>query len=562
MKISKLSLTIYCILISFIFLTSVYLIVSAGKKSPVEIASEQAISAQEGWTDENGNEIENLAKLNQLEESSSDKFSSIYYTLPEKIGSGKSFCLRAKHIYFEVYIDGKCLYFQDLPEDRLYTNSIGANWIQIPLLPEYSGKQLELRYKVCYENSSCGIDNISINTAKNNVIGIISNKISGFVISVIFIVVGILFIFFDIPLNRGTEKQHELLFLGIFSLGISIYCIVETQLFQLFIGNERIMHILSCYSMIMIPIPVIFYINEFFGFKHKYTCSIYTYIIGAVDFALILLNYVDIADYHDTMNIINATIVSSIVMLIYASIRYTAENLRDKNRSNVYPILRIIGLITLASTGFIDIIRFYFLNAQDPAAFLRFGVLVFVISFGLSAIERALNMIEALTKAEMITKLAYTDVLTNTGNRTAYMERLETIMKSEITVGIVALDINNLKKVNDTFGHSIGDMLISKSADIIRTAFCGECYRVGGDEFMVVISEDNIEKLCCEGKAKLGELCKEHNEIKDRKFDIYIACGYALFNKETPMHIACSLADQRMYENKKAMKAAIKAQSS
>lgn len=558
MKISKLSLTIYCILISFIVLSSGYLIISADKKSPVEIAAEQAVSAQEGWTDENGKLIENLTKLNLLENSSSEKFSSIYYKLPNNIGSGQSFCLRAKHIYLEVYIDGKCLYFQDLPENRLYTNSIGANWLQIPLEPEDSGKKLELRYKMCYKNSSCGIDNISINTAKNNVITIISKKISGFVISIIFTVIGVLFMFFDIPLNRGTEKRHELLYLGLFSMGIAGYCLVETQLFQLFIGNERIMHILSCYSLMMIPIPVIFYISEFFGFKYKYTCSIYTYTIGLLDLALIIMNYADIADYHDTLTIINLSAVSAAVMLIYSMLRYTRENLRDKDRNIIYPIIRIIGLAALAVTGVIDIIRFYFLNAQDPAAFLRVGVLIFVICFGLSTMERALNMISALAKAEMITKLAYTDVLTDSGNRTAYTERLDDIIRSGFDVGIVALDINNLKKVNDTLGHSCGDKLIADSADIIRKAFKGECYRIGGDEFMVIVLEGDLEKNCCEGKSKLVELCKEYNEVKDRKFDIYIACGYALFNKETPMHIACSLADQRMYENKKAMKAALK----
>ncbi len=558
MKISKLSLTIYCILISYIFLTSFYLIISAGKKSPVETAREQAVSAQEGWTDENGETIENLTKLNLLENSSSEKFSSIYYTLPQNISMGQSFCLRAKHIYLEVYIDGKCLYFQDLPENRLYTNSIGANWLQIPLTPDCSGKTLELRYKMCYDNSSCGIDNISINTAKNNVIVIISNKISGFVTSIIFTVIGVLFMFFDIPLNRGTEKRHELLYLGLFSMGIAGYCLVETQLFQLFIGNERIMHLLSCYSLMMIPIPVIFYINEFFGFRHKHTCSIYTYTVGLIDLAIIIMNYADIADYHDTLTIINLTAVSAAVLLIYTMLRYTLKNLKDKNRSMIYPVIRIIGLAALAITGVIDIIRFYFLNAQDPAAFLRVGVLVFVICFGLSTIERALNMIGALTKAEMITKLAYTDVLTDSGNRTAYTERLDDIIKSGFDVGIVALDINNLKKVNDTLGHSCGDKLIADSADIIREAFNGECYRIGGDEFMVIVIEGDLEKNCCDGKAKLVELCNKYNEDENRKFDIHIACGYALFNKETPMHIACSLADQRMYENKKAMKAALK----
>ncbi len=554
MKISKLSFTVYCILLAFIVLTSGYLIFSSDKRSPVEIAERQAISAEFGWTDENGNYVKKLTKLNLLENSSTDKYSSLYYRLPGKLEEGKSLCFRAKHIYLEVYINGERLYHQNLPESKLYTNSIGANWIQIPLLSEYAGKKLELRYKLCYKNSSCGIDNISINTAKNEVIQILSRKMSGFVSSIAFIIIGLLFIFFDIPLNRGTQKRHELLYLGLFSMGISAYCLVETQLFQLFIGNERIMHLLSCYSLMMIPIPVTFYINEFFGFKFKYTANLYTCFIAAVYLVLIILNFTDIADYHDTMTVLNAGIVSAIVLLISSTIRYTRANLKDKSRSMVYPILRVVGLVAIAIAGLIDVIRFYVFNAQDPAAFLRIGVMIFVITFGLSAIERALNMISAVTKAEMVTKLAYTDILTNVGNRTAYMERIEDIMKKETPAGIVALDINNLKKVNDNLGHPMGDRLILESAEIIQSSFKGECYRVGGDEFMVIVIADDIEQICCDGMKKMRELCQKHNADEEKKFDINIACGFAIFSEETPMHIVCSLADSRMYENKKAMK--------
>jgi len=95
----------------------------------------------------------------------------------------------------------------------------------------------------------------------------------------------------------------------------------------------------------------------------------------------------------------------------------------------------------------------------------------------------------AMELAELRNRFAYYDQLTNLQNRRAYSERikqLETDMPA--TCCVVTADINGLKQINDTFGHSAGGELIIGAAECLSQCFegVGEVYRLGGDEFCVI----------------------------------------------------------------------------
>ena len=82
------------------------------------------------------------------------------------------------------------------------------------------------------------------------------------------------------------------------------------------------------------------------------------------------------------------------------------------------------------------------------------------------------------------------DQLTGLYNRRSYDHRLEVLRSEKKTAGIVMLDVNQLKKINDTLGHKAGDELICGASACIRQVFSkyGTCYRIGGDEFAVILN--------------------------------------------------------------------------
>ena len=114
------------------------------------------------------------------------------------------------------------------------------------------------------------------------------------------------------------------------------------------------------------------------------------------------------------------------------------------------------------------------------------------------------------------------------------------------------LDINNLKYVNDTFGHDKGDELIKNSSLAIKETFMTydkkNCYRLGGDEFIAIL--DNINEDEIDGYIKTFL-------EKQKLYDVSVAIGYAYTADISKVGYETLMieADKRMYEHKKEMKA-------
>jgi len=150
------------------------------------------------------------------------------------------------------------------------------------------------------------------------------------------------------------------------------------------------------------------------------------------------------------------------------------------------------------------------------------------------------------------------DYLTDLPNRHLLDSRLRQAMddadKSALPVGILFIDLDNFKHVNDTAGHSIGDMLIKEAAGRITRSVRSydTTARFGGDEFMVIMSDfDNEAVLEKTSKKILAELQKPF-QIHDELFYISASIGLTLYPTDSSDPEALlSYADQAMYEAKK-----------
>lgn len=144
------------------------------------------------------------------------------------------------------------------------------------------------------------------------------------------------------------------------------------------------------------------------------------------------------------------------------------------------------------------------------------------------------------------------DGLTKVLNRSAYEKAMD-VLDKKVNKGnlvYIAMDINDLKTVNDNLGHAAGDELIIGAARCCRTTFgkYGKIYRTGGDEFAVIIHADDdvLETLKTQFKAAL--LHWSGNRVKR----LTISCGYVKAS-EMPgadMHDISIEADKRMYNDK------------
>ena len=160
-------------------------------------------------------------------------------------------------------------------------------------------------------------------------------------------------------------------------------------------------------------------------------------------------------------------------------------------------------------------------------------------------------------------RLAHRDSLTGLRNTTSYkgwVTEFDTKIKEGGTsFGIVVLDINNLKEINDTYGHILGNELIVTASKIICDTFKrSPVFRIGGDEFCVILqNKDLLEKD--ELFARFDSKCATAYVDKDDvKFPVSIAKGFSESDphKDTQFSDVFNRADSEMYKNKRIMKIA------
>lgn len=176
-------------------------------------------------------------------------------------------------------------------------------------------------------------------------------------------------------------------------------------------------------------------------------------------------------------------------------------------------------------------------------------------------LETTQTLISTREHADEMDRAANIDALTKVRNKRAYdieIERINQEIKAGNTAfGLGMIDLNFLKKTNDTYGHEAGDEALRILCRTICRIFRhSPIFRIGGDEFVVVLENHDYEHLD-ELKVDFERELQNLQGNKEPWERISAAAGYALFDPETDGDLGSVFkrADQLMYERKKQMKA-------
>ncbi len=194
----------------------------------------------------------------------------------------------------------------------------------------------------------------------------------------------------------------------------------------------------------------------------------------------------------------------------------------------------------------------------------KFADLVQVLDTYMNNLTVANERLEATQQKNMeMSILAMKDPLTGIRNKTGYdreIQRLKHEMdEGVISFGIAMIDLNYLKKINDTYGHDKGNIAIVNLSKIVCSVFeHSPVFRIGGDEFVVILRGndlDNIENLVTDFNGKIQSLQQQDGLEYWEK--VSAAIGYAIYDVEIDFTYEelFKRADADMYKNKKAMKA-------
>ncbi len=211
---------------------------------------------------------------------------------------------------------------------------------------------------------------------------------------------------------------------------------------------------------------------------------------------------------------------------------------REKEDARAYEVLKAQKINSLIAVPFKKngVVTGFF-GVDNPREHYRDFELLSSIQFFI------MNRLETRSRQEQLQYLSYRDMLTNLYNRNCYIRFMEGYRGQKFeNIGVVYIDLNGLKKVNDEQGHEAGDSFIRRAAQQIVAVFPEHTYRIGGDEFVVIypgILEQQFEFL-------MSQL-----RLNARQHHVSISCG-AVWKKECDsLDALLKEADEKMYEEKK-----------
>ena len=178
-----------------------------------------------------------------------------------------------------------------------------------------------------------------------------------------------------------------------------------------------------------------------------------------------------------------------------------------------------------------------FLGVDNPRAHYDDATLLASIQFFVT------NSLDRKKQQAYLEKLSYRDMLTGLYNRNRYIERLEAYKQvQDQQIGAIYIDLNGLKKVNDEQGHRAGDELIVRAAGTIAGIFAEDAYRVGGDEFVVILLDVSREEFARKTEQLRRQM--QENSVDASNGGVWQASTENLEN-------LLRRADENMYREKK-----------
>lgn len=146
-------------------------------------------------------------------------------------------------------------------------------------------------------------------------------------------------------------------------------------------------------------------------------------------------------------------------------------------------------------------------------------------------------------KSERLEFLSYRDMLTSLYNRHKYFEVLSAYAKNPpVNMGVAYVDLNGLKQLNDSSSHEAGDRYLCTTAELLKENFGEGCYRIGGDEFVVLAAEMEKVEFCRRVEALRQSAAREN---------ISMAIGCRWSDECGDIHEMIGAAEKEMYAQKK-----------
>lgn len=480
-------------------------------------------------------------------------------TLPGRLECrGNALLLPIRQTAVKVYIEANqiCQYGWDRLNQH---KTVGSGYLTVELPDNYADKTLKLHLTVGEDRVFTRFDPIRIYEWKNIYRVILTENRMPLFLGCFLTIFGLVTCLITIFALLFSGKFLRILCVSLFSICIGLWTLCYYNVLLIFSMPLYMIGLLEYLSLFLAPIPLIIYLREdVLALNRPFMRHLYRILLSvqiAATTILFGLHTVDLVHCAATLKYMQALIVCNLVYFVFVEFMnlHISHQLVHK--------LFLVGMLLLSACVSCDLVSYYLDRYQGVTLLpikgiaplgLTFFIFIMLVSFYINLTEKLMQE----TERNSLIRSAYTDELTQIHNRRYCMEYMHHIMEMENPdYTVFCFDLNNLKITNDTYGHAKGDLLIRSAAEVIDKAFgpYGIVARMGGDEFIAIAETGNPEKISALMAGFQARIEEKNLEIPD--LHLSIAYGYASCSpKEYNIEKIYQLADNRMYENKQAMK--------
>ena len=459
---------------------------------------------------------------------------------------GNSMAFYVRQSWVKVYFDDE-LYFADNSDREIPVKlTPGSYWRMFRLPDNAEGKTLKIEIEPFVSRYAGEAPAIYLGNKAAFLYMIIENGMAALILCIPFLLLGFVLIVAGI---FASEKiiRIRLCMLGMFAVTTSLWTLLEARITQIFVSDIDIASVVlfSCYYSI--PFFAAAYIDTYESFAKNKLMRGMMYLSGAVFIVIQLLQIYGVIYY------IDAVFVGHILIGLIIGATFVNYIIRKKRKVAITDEVIYRAMLLLGIFCFIDIARYYISPQIRAVEFSKVGFLVFFFYLGYSVFKQMNESARREFQNEIYKELAFLDTMTSLQNRTAFELKLKMLKSGTDSepVIITIADMNNLKHINDTYGHQSGDDAITALAKAVSGIFSDcSCYRIGGDEFCIIsegISKEEIEKLI----QLLGHQLEEASIGK--KYTVSASVGYSVL-EENDVDGCFKNADENMYRIKAAEK--------
>ncbi len=484
-------------------------------------------------------------------------------TLPDNLPEAATLSVLTYLSTVDVSVNGRACYTYG---HDLYKagDIVGSGYHYVNLPDNSAGKPFVVEITAGERNAFTSIPVFHLTSADRQFPDFAGKNFFNLLIGIFMIVLGMISAGISLGLVFKRRRYRRLIYIGMFVLLLGIWILCNTKTMQIFSTNLRFNTILEYASLYMAVIPIFclirFMRNDAEPWK-KYLMD--AIVVFTNVFAVCTIVGQASGIYHISNWLLGFHFECGAALIVYI---FTAlKPVREMTASERLMNIAILIMCVFAGA---DLVRFNvqkYIMANEASldmSFLPLASLVFTVLLFMSNLYYFYEIFTRQARADSLEKAAYEDPVTGLYNRAYSEKRFKELSKKKTPFLLINMDLNGLKKTNDTYGHEVGDRLIFRFATALSEGFSdiGETYRMGGDEFMVLVAEPDMKKVR-EAFQKLFERTEAYSYGLPTKLSFaYGMAASGQFEDVPEEHegkraeLVYQLADQKMYAMKQAQK--------